>query len=77
VRIKEQDIDKTSFRMRFGHYEFTMVPFGLSNAPIVFMCLLNGIFREHLDKFVIKFMDDNVIYSKYEEEHEKNLRMVL
>jgi hypothetical protein len=48
VRIKEEDISKTSFRTRYGHYEFTVVPFGLSNAPIVFMCLMNGVFRELL-----------------------------
>jgi hypothetical protein len=77
VRIKEEDINKTSFRTRYGHYEFTVVPFGLSNAPIVFMCLMNGIFREYLDKFVIVFLDDILIYSKSEEEHEKHLKMVL
>ena len=54
-----------------------MVPFGLSNAPTVFVCLMNGIFREYLYKFVIVFLDDILIYSKLEEEHEKNLRMVL
>jgi hypothetical protein len=54
-----------------------VVPFGLSNAPIVFMCLMNGIFKEYLDKFVIVFLDDIIIYSKLEEEHGKHLRMVL
>jgi hypothetical protein len=49
VRIKEEDISKTAFRTRYGHYEFTVVPFGLSNAPVVFMCLMNGVFREYLD----------------------------
>jgi hypothetical protein len=77
VRIKEEDINKTSFRIRYGHYEFTMVPFGLSNAPVVFMYLMNGIFRDYLDKFVIVFLDDILIYSKSKEEHEKHLRMVL
>jgi hypothetical protein len=77
VRIKYEYINKTSFQTRYGHYEFTVVPFGLSNAPIVFMCLMNGIFREYLDKFVIVFLDDILIYSKSEEEHEKHLRMVL
>jgi hypothetical protein len=77
VRIKEEDINKTTFRTRYGHYDFIVVPFGLSNAPAVFMCLMNGIFREYLDKFVIVFLDDILIYSKSEEEHEQHLRMVL
>jgi hypothetical protein len=63
VRIKEEDINKTTFIMRYIHYEFTMVPFGLSNAPIVFMCLMNGVFINYLDKFVIVFLDDILIYS--------------
>jgi hypothetical protein len=54
-----------------------VVPFGLSNATYVFMCLMNGIFREYLDKFVIVFLDDILIYSKLEEEHEQHLRLVL
>jgi hypothetical protein len=77
VIIKEEDIKKTTFIIRYGHYEFTVVPFGLSNAPVVFMCLINYIFREYLDKFVIVFLDEILIYSKLEEEHEKHLRMVL
>jgi hypothetical protein len=64
VRIKEEDINKTSFRTRYGHYEFTMVPFRLSNAPTIFMCLMNGVFRSYLDKFIIIFLDDILIYSK-------------
>jgi hypothetical protein len=70
VRIKEEDISKTSFKTRYGHYEFTVVPFGLSNAPNVFMCLMNGVFREYLDNFVIVFLDDILVYSKSEEKHE-------
>jgi hypothetical protein len=77
VRIKEEDISKTAFRTRYGNYELTMVPFGLSNAPIVFMCLMNGVFREYLDKFVIIFLDDILIYSKLEEEHKHHLSMLL
>jgi hypothetical protein len=77
VRIKEEDINKTTFRTRYGCYEFTVVPFGLSNAPVVFMCLMNVFFREYLDKFFIVFLDDILIYSKLEEEHEHHLRMVL
>jgi hypothetical protein len=63
VRIKEEDVSKTTFRTRYGHYEFTVVPFGLSNAPVVFMCLMNGVFWEYLDKFVIVFLDDILVYS--------------
>jgi hypothetical protein len=77
VRIKEEDINKTSFRTRYGHCEFIVVPFGLSNAPAIFMCLMNGIFREYLDKFVIVFLDEIIIYSNSKEEHEQNLKMVL
>jgi hypothetical protein len=77
VRIRDEDISKTSFRTRYGHYEFTVVPFGFSNAPVVFMCLMNGVFRNYLDKFVIVFLDDILVYSKTEEEHEQHLRMVL
>jgi hypothetical protein len=76
VRIKEEDISKTTFRTRYGHYEFMVVPFGLSNTSTFFMCLMNGVFREYLDKFVIVFLDDILIYSKSEKEHEKHLRMV-
>jgi hypothetical protein len=70
VRIKDEDISKTAFRTRYGHYEFTVVPFGLSNAPVVFMFLMNGVFMDYLDKFVIVFLDDIFVYSKSEEEHE-------
>jgi hypothetical protein len=77
VRIKEKDINKTTFRTRYGNYEFVVVPFGLSNAPSVFMCLMNGIFRNYLNKFVIVFLDDILVYSKLEEEHEHHLRLVL
>jgi hypothetical protein len=66
VRIKEQYINNTIFRTRYGHFEFTVVPFRISNAPIVFMCLMNGVFREYLDKFVIVFLDDILIYFKSE-----------
>jgi hypothetical protein len=77
VRIKEEDIHKTTFRTRYGHYEFVVVPFGLTNAPTIFMCLMNGIFRNYLDNFVIVFLDDILVYSEYEEEHEHHLIMVL
>jgi hypothetical protein len=77
VRIKDEDINKTTFRTRYGHYEFTLVPFGLSNAPVVFMCLMNGVFRDYLDNFIIVFLDDILVYSTLGEENEKHLRMVL
>jgi hypothetical protein len=77
VRIKEEDTSKTTFRIRYGNYEFKVVPFGLSNAPSVFMCLMNGVFREYMDNFLIVFLDDILVYSKSKEEHEKHLRMVL
>jgi hypothetical protein len=77
VRIKEEEISKTTFIMRYNHYEFIVVPFGLSNAPTVFMCLMNGVFISYLDKFFIIFLDDILIYSKPEEEHKQHLRMVL
>jgi hypothetical protein len=77
VKIKEEDIHKTTFRTRYGHYEFVVVPFGLTNAPTIFMHLMNGIFRNYLDKFVIVFLDDILVYSKSEEEHEHHVRLVL
>ena len=77
VRIKEIDIIKTSFIMRYIHYCFTLVPFVLSNAPVVFVCLMNGFFINYLDKFVIVFLDNILIYSKSKEKHEQYLRMVL
>jgi hypothetical protein len=77
VRIKDEDINNTAFRTRYGHYDFTVVSFGLTNAPVVFMYLMNGVFRDYLDKFVIVFLDDILVYSKSEEEHEQHLRMVL
>jgi hypothetical protein len=75
--IKEDDIPKTAFKMRFGHYEFIVLPFGLTNAPGVFMSLMNGVFREYLDKFIQVFIDDILIYSRTMEEHDEHLRLVL
>jgi hypothetical protein len=77
VRIKEKYINKTSFRTMYGHYEFVVVSFGLSNAPTIFMFLMNDIFRYYLDNFFIVFLDDILIYSKSEKEHEHHLRLVL
>jgi hypothetical protein len=61
----------------YGQYEFVVVPIGLKNVPATFMCLMNGVFRDYLDKFCIVILDDILIYSKIEEEHKKHLRMVL
>jgi hypothetical protein len=77
LQIKEDDIPKTAFKMRFGHYEFIVLLFGLTNAPGVFMSLMNGVFHEYLDKFIQVFIDDILIYSHTMEEHEEHLRLVL
>jgi hypothetical protein len=76
VRIREEDTSKTTFKTRYDHYEFVVVPFGLKNAPTTCMCLMNGVFKDYLDKFIIVFSDDILVYSKTEE-HEQHLRMVL
>ncbi|GKC82319.1 putative nucleotidyltransferase, ribonuclease H [Tanacetum coccineum] len=77
LRVHEDDILKTAFRTRYGHFEFKVMPFGLTNAPAVFMDLMNRVCRPYLDKFVIVFIDDILIYSKTQEEHEKYLGLVL
>jgi hypothetical protein len=77
LKIKESDIPKMSFVTRYGQYEFTVTSFGLTNAPTYFMNLMNKVFMEELDKFVIVFIDDILIYSKSVEEHEQHLRGVL
>ena len=77
VRIHPDDVAKTAFRTRYGHYEFLVLPFGLTNAPATFMHLMQQIFREHLDNFVIVFLDDILIYSKTLQEHTQHVTAVL
>ena len=77
LKIKPEDIPKTAFRIRYGHYEFLVMSFGLTNAPTAFMDLMNRIFKEYLDKFVIVFIDDILIYSKTEENHAEHVRTAL
>jgi hypothetical protein len=77
LQIKEEDIPKTIFKTIFGHYEFIVLTFGLTNAPSVFMSLMNGVFRKYLDKFIQVFTDDILIYFRTKEEHDEHLRLVL
>jgi hypothetical protein len=77
LKIRESDISKTAFRTWYRLYEYTVISFGLTNAPAYFMYLMNKVFVEYLDKFVVVFIDDILIFSKTEEEYEKHLRMVL
>ncbi|TYK21249.1 ty3-gypsy retrotransposon protein [Cucumis melo var. makuwa] len=77
LRIRDSDIPKTAFRSRYRHYEFIVMSFGLTNAPVVFMDLMNRVFKDFLDSFVIVFIDDIFIYSQTEAEHEEHLHQVL
>ncbi|GJY66729.1 putative reverse transcriptase domain-containing protein [Tanacetum coccineum] len=77
LRVREEDIPKTAFKTRYDHYEFQVMPFGLTNAPAVFMDLMNRVCKPYLDKFVIVFIDDILIYSKNKQEHEEHLKLIL
>ncbi|XP_059290037.1 uncharacterized protein LOC132043575 [Lycium ferocissimum] len=77
LKVKERDIPKTAFRTRYGHFEFCVMSFGLTNAPAAFMDLMNRVFKPYLDLFVIVFIDDILIYSRSEAEHAEHLRIVL
>jgi len=77
IKVKDEDMQKTAFRTRYGHYEYKVMPFGVTNAPGVFMEYMNRIFHEYLDQFVVVFIDDILIYSKTEAEHAEHLKIVL
>ena len=77
LKVKESDIPKTAFRTRYGHFKFTVMPFGLTNDPTTFMDLMHRVFQPYLDQFFVVLVDDILIYSKSEEEHEGHLRIVI
>ena len=77
LRVIDSDISKTTLRTRYGHYEFVVMSFGLTNASATFMDLMNRVFTHYLDLFIIFFIDDILIYSRNEEEHASHLRIVL
>jgi hypothetical protein len=77
LKIRECGIPKTAFILRYGLYEYTMMSFGLTNAPAYFMYLMNKVFMEYLDKFAVVFINDILVYSRNEEEHEEHLRLIL
>jgi hypothetical protein len=77
LKIRECDIPKAAFISRYGLYEYTVMSFGLTNAPVFFMYLMNKVFMEYLDKFVVVFIDDILVYSRSKEEHKEHLRLAL
>ena len=77
LRVKDVDVPKTTFRTRYGHYEFLVMPFGFTNAPIAFMDLMNRVFRPYVDQFVMVFIDDILVYSKDAQKHELHMRIVM
>ena len=77
VWIRDEDIPNTAFCMRYGHYEFVVIPFRLTNAPTNFMCMMNNIFSKYLHKFVLVFIDEILVYSQNKEEYKEHLHIVL
>ncbi len=77
MKVKAKDISKTAFRTRYGHYEFTVMHFGLTNAFVAFMDLMNRVFRPYLNQFVVVFIDEILIYCQSDTEHEEHLKIVL
>ena len=77
LRVKDVDVPKTTFRTRYGHYEFLVMPFWLTNAPVAFMDLMNRVFQPYVDQFVMVFIDDILMYSKDAHKHELHLRIVI
>ena len=77
LRVRDIDIPKTVFKTRYGHFEFTLMPIGLTNVSAAFMDLMHRVFQPYLDRFVVIFVDDIFIYSQSEWEHEYHLRIVL
>ena len=76
LRVREVDIPKTMFRTWYGHFEFTVMPFGFTNAPAAFMDLMHRVIQPYLDQFIVAFVDDILIYSQSKEKHEDHLRIV-
>ena len=77
IKIRPEDVPKTAFSTRYGLYEYLVMSFGLTNAPAYFMYLMNSVFMPELDKFVVVFIDDILIYSRNEEDHAEHLKVVL
>ena len=77
MKVREMDIPKTAFTTRYGLYEYTVMPFGLTNAPAYFMNMMNKVFMDFLDKFVVVFIDDILVYAKRNKEHKEHLHLIL